>query len=82
MSEHPLRAEGPADWSPSPDATVVRTLSIVGIVCGDPDLAARSQEILWRELGLRPALGTGIRDPPMSDPVRIVGGAQSQAPAY
>jgi hypothetical protein len=43
--------EAPAEWSPSADAPVVRTLSIAGIARGDHDLAARSQEILWQELG-------------------------------
>jgi hypothetical protein len=38
-------------WSPSPDAPAVRRLSISGIARGDHDLAARSQEILRRELG-------------------------------
>jgi hypothetical protein len=39
------------DWRPSPDAPVVRTLSVVGIAEGDHDLGARSEEILRRELG-------------------------------
>jgi hypothetical protein len=34
------------DWDPSPDAPVVRNLSIAGIAVGDPDLAERSEEIL------------------------------------
>ena len=38
-------------WSPPPDAPAVRRLSISGIARGDHDLAARSQEILRRELG-------------------------------
>jgi hypothetical protein len=44
-------ASAPDDWHPSPDAPVVRTLSIAGIAEGDRDLGARSQEILRRELG-------------------------------
>jgi hypothetical protein len=50
-------ARAPADtdptesWCPSPDAPAVRRLSISGIARGDHDLAARSQEILRRELG-------------------------------
>jgi hypothetical protein len=56
----PGAAESPAvandasaldDWRPSPDAPVVRTLSIAGIAEGDHDLGARSEEILRRELG-------------------------------
>lgn len=39
------------DWYPSPDAPVVRTLSIAGIAEGDHDLGARSEEILRSELG-------------------------------
>lgn len=39
------------EWNPSPDAPVVRRLSIAGVARGDHDLAARSQEILRRELG-------------------------------
>jgi hypothetical protein len=41
----------PEEWHPSPDAPVVRVLSIAGIAEGDPDLGARSEEILRRELG-------------------------------
>ena len=41
----------PEEWHPSPDAPVVRVLSIDGIAEGDPDLGARSEEILRRELG-------------------------------
>jgi hypothetical protein len=53
----PDTAESPAvandssaldEWRPSPDAPVVRTLSIAGIAEGDHDLGARSQEILRR----------------------------------
>ena len=36
------------DWHPSPDAPVVRNLSIAGTTVGDPDLAERSEEILQR----------------------------------
>jgi len=39
------------DWHESPDAPVVRTLTIAGIASGDHDLGVRSQEILRRELG-------------------------------
>jgi hypothetical protein len=39
------------DWRESPDAPVIRTLTIAGIASGDHDLGARSQEILRRELG-------------------------------
>ena len=39
------------EWSPSPDAPVVRRLSIAGVARGDHDLGERSQEILRRELG-------------------------------
>jgi hypothetical protein len=39
------------NWHESPDAPVVRTLTIAGIAAGDHDLGARSQEILRRELG-------------------------------
>jgi hypothetical protein len=41
------------EWHPSPDARAVRTLSVVGIAEGDPDLGARSEEILRSELGHR-----------------------------
>jgi hypothetical protein len=41
------------EWHPSPDAPVVRALSVAGIAEGDPDLGARSEEILRRELGHR-----------------------------
>jgi hypothetical protein len=34
------------EWSPSPEAPVVRRLSVAGVARGDHDLAARSQEIL------------------------------------
>ena len=56
----PDAAESPAvandgsgldDWHPSPDAPVVRSLSIAGIAVGDHDLSERSEEILRRELG-------------------------------
>jgi hypothetical protein len=56
----PDAAESPAvandgsgldDWHPSPDAPVVRNLSIAGIAVGDHDLSERSEEILRRELG-------------------------------
>jgi hypothetical protein len=51
-SAQSLADSGPLeDWSPSPDAPAVRRLSISGIARGDHDLAARSQEILRRELG-------------------------------
>jgi hypothetical protein len=39
------------EWSPSPEAPVVRRLSVAGVARGDHDLAARTQEILRRELG-------------------------------
>lgn len=39
------------EWRPSPDAPVVRRLSVVGVARGEHDLAARSAEILHRELG-------------------------------
>ena len=39
------------EWHPSPDAPVVRNLSIAGIAVGDHDLGERSEEILRRELG-------------------------------
>ena len=38
-------------WTPSPDAPVVRRLSVAGIARGDHDLAERSADILRRELG-------------------------------
>lgn len=41
----------PGKWTPDPDATAVRTLSVAGIARGDHDLADRSQDILRRELG-------------------------------
>ena len=44
-------AAGLDDWHPSPDAPVVRNLSIAGIAVGDHDLGERSEEILRRELG-------------------------------
>lgn len=37
--------------SPSPDAPVVRRVSVAGVARGEHDLAARSQEILRREVG-------------------------------
>jgi hypothetical protein len=36
------------EWHPSPDAPVVRNLSIAGIAVGDPDLADLSEEVLQR----------------------------------
>jgi hypothetical protein len=39
------------EWSPSPDAPVVRRLSVAGVAREEHDLAARSEEILRRELG-------------------------------
>jgi len=39
------------EWHPSLDAPVVRVLSVAGIAEGDPDLGARSEEILRREFG-------------------------------
>jgi hypothetical protein len=39
------------EWSPSPGAPVVRRLSVAGVARGEHDLAARSEEILRRELG-------------------------------
>jgi hypothetical protein len=51
-SPQPVESTGSlAEWSPSPDAPVVRSLSISGIASGDHDLAERSEEILLRELG-------------------------------
>lgn len=44
-------ASGLDEWHPSPDAPVVRNLSIAGIAVGDHDLGERSEEILRRELG-------------------------------
>jgi hypothetical protein len=41
----------PEEWSPSPDAPVVRRLLAADVVRGEHDLAARSEEILRRELG-------------------------------
>jgi hypothetical protein len=41
-------ASGLDDWHPSPEAPVVRDLSIAGIAVGDHDLAERSEEILQR----------------------------------
>jgi hypothetical protein len=55
MSRYPLKPraldEAQSDWSASADAPVVHALSVSGVVRGDHDLAARSQEILRRELG-------------------------------
>jgi hypothetical protein len=56
-------SENPASWPPSADAPVVRALPFIGIVHGEPDLAARSQAILRQALGgepARPIGGTGI----------------------
>ena len=39
------------EWGPSPDAPVVRRLSVAGMARGEHDLGARSEEILRRELG-------------------------------
>jgi hypothetical protein len=44
-------ADSLEEWTSSPDAPVVRRLSISGIARGEHDLAERSQEILRRELG-------------------------------
>jgi hypothetical protein len=41
----------PEEWSPSPDAPVVRRLPAADVARGEHDLAARSEEILRRELG-------------------------------
>jgi len=52
LTEKPVQSSHSLEeWSSSPDAPVVRRLSVVGVARGEHDLAARSEEILRRELG-------------------------------